>query len=146
MNIFWKRGLAFYRPQGHLPRLISDWFWQFLFDEPGSEEHSFMCHSFMCLFGALTEAHSVPEVHRTRRALRHPPRCLLYVMLYCFRDGNRPSGPDFGRTATGNTPKSALRPAFGRPEGRFPCFPNSPAKIWPGRPMSAPEALSRDIK
>ncbi len=41
------------RPQGHLPRLISDGFGSFLLDDPGSEEYSFMCHSFMCLFDAL---------------------------------------------------------------------------------------------
>ncbi len=32
---------------------------------------------------------------------------------------NRPSGPDLGRTATGKVTRSALRPAEGRPEGRF---------------------------
>ena len=42
-------------------------------------------------------------------------------------------GPDFGRTATGKSPKLAIRPAFGRPEGRFQCLPgSSPAKIRPG--------------
>jgi hypothetical protein len=40
------------RPQGHLLRLISDGFGLFV-DDPGSEEYSLMCHSFMCLFGAL---------------------------------------------------------------------------------------------
>ena len=35
----------------------------------------------------------------------------------------------------------------GRPEGRFRCFPgSSPAKIWPGSPMSGPEALLRNIE
>ncbi len=53
------------------------------------------------------------------------------------------SGPDFGRTATGKSPTSALRPADGLPEGRFQFFPgSSPAKIRPGRPTFGPEALS----
>ena len=65
----------------------------------------------------------------------------------CFRAGDRPSGPDFGRTATGKEPKSALRPAEGRPEDRFRCFPgSSPAKIRPGRQIYGPEALLRDIQ
>ncbi len=73
--------------------------------------------------------------------------CALHVKQLCFRAGNRPSGPDFGRTATGNTPKSALRPAFDRPEDRFRCFPDSsPAKIRPGRPISGPEAVLRNIE
>ncbi len=38
---------------------------------------------------------------------------ILYVTQSCFRTGNRPSGLDCGRTATGKTPKSALRPAGG---------------------------------
>ena len=61
--------------------------------------------------------------------------------------GNLPSGQDFGRTATGKAPKSALRPAFGRPEGRLWCFPDiSPAKIRPERPIYGPEALLRNIE
>ena len=41
--------------------------------------------------------------------------------------------PDFGQTATGKASKLALRPAFGRPDGRFLCFPgSSPTEIWPG--------------
>ncbi len=72
---------------------------------------------------------------------------LPYVMQYCFRAVNRPSGPDFGRTATGKTSKSVLGPAFGRSEGRFWCFPgSSPAKIRPGSPISGPEALLRDME
>jgi hypothetical protein len=43
------------------------------------------------------------------------PTEVLYVTQYCFRALNRPSGLDFGRTATGKTLKSALRPA--RPAG-----------------------------
>ena len=31
-----------------------------------------------------------------------------YVTQYCFQAGNRPSGPDFGRIATGKVHKSAL--------------------------------------
>jgi hypothetical protein len=33
------------------------------------------------------------------------------------------------------------------PAGRFPCFPgSSPAKIRPGRPISGPEALLRNVE
>ncbi len=57
------------------------------------------------------------------------------------------TGPDFGWTATGKTLESALRPAEGRPEDRFRCFPGrSPAKIRPGRPISGPEALLRNVE
>ena len=67
---------------------------------------------------------------------------------------NSASGPQIGllgriigRAATGNAPKSALRPAFGRPEGRFRFFPgSSPAKIRPGRSTSGPEALLHNIE
>ncbi len=59
---------------------------------------------------------------------------------------NRPSGPDFGRTATGKTPKPALRPAEGRPEGRCRCFPgSSPAKSRPDKSISGPETILRNI-
>ncbi len=52
-----------------------------------------------------------------------------------------------GRTAIGKERKSALRPAKGRPEGRFRCFPgSSPAKIQPGRPIYSTEALLRNIE
>ena len=47
------------------------------------------------------------------------------VMQYCFRTVNRPSGPDLGQPATGKAPKSALRPAEGRPEGRCGFFSDS---------------------
>ena len=46
-------------------------------------------------------------------------------MQYCFRTVNRPSGPDVGQPATGKAPKSALRPAEGRPEGRCGFFSDS---------------------
>ncbi len=72
---------------------------------------------------------------------------LLYVTQECFRAVNLPSGPDFGRTATGKAPELALRPAFGRPEGRFRRFPgSSPAEIRPGRPIYGPEARLRNIE
>ncbi len=45
------------------------------------------------------------------------------------------SGPDFGRTATGKAPVSALRPTEGRPEGRFRGFPGS--GYGPGRRFTA---------
>ncbi len=62
---------------------------------------------------------------------------------------NAAYGPEIGlgRAATGEVPKSALRPAFGRPEGRSRYFPgSSPAKIQPGRPISVPEAPLRNIE
>ncbi len=34
---------------------------------------------------------------------------LCYAIMLPGRAGNRPSGPDFGRTATGKAPNSALR-------------------------------------
>ncbi len=44
-------------------------------------------------------------------------------------------------------PRTALRPAYGRPEGRSRCFPGiSPAKIRPGRPIYGPEALLSNIE
>ncbi len=83
----------------------------------------------------------VPGPENLRQAI------LFYVTQGCFRAVHRPSGPDFGRTATGKTPKLALRPAFGRPEGRCRCFPgSSPAQIQPGRPISVQEALMRNIR
>ncbi len=63
--------------------------------------------------------------------------------------------PDFGRILIGKASKSALRPAGGRPEGRFRGFPQkNPAEIRPGNPISGPEAhrvgllphLSRTIR
>ncbi len=50
------------------------------------------------------------------------------VGLACLEDedtNNRASGPEIGlpgRILPGRNSKSALRPAFGRPEGRFLCF------------------------
>ncbi len=41
------------RPQGHLPRLMSDGFGPFFFDDPRSEVYCFICHYFMCFFCAL---------------------------------------------------------------------------------------------
>ncbi len=67
------------------------------------------------------------------------------MKTYFSGPGYRPSGPDFGQTATRKAPTSALRPAQGRAEGRFRCFPGSgPAKIQPGRPTYGPEALLRN--
>ena len=61
---------------------------------------------------------------------------------------NRPFGPAFGRTATWKAPKSALRPAFGRPESRCCFFPGSscPAISRPGRPIYGLEAVLRNIE
>ena len=50
-----------------------------------------------------------------------------------------------GQPAIGEEPTSALRPAFGRPEGRFGSLPGSRlAKIRPGRPIYGPEAVLHD--
>ncbi len=46
---------------------------------------------------------------------------------------HRASGPDFDRILVGSTYTSALRPAFGWPEGHFAAFP---VRIWP---RSGPE-------
>ncbi len=51
---------------------------------------------------------------------------------------NRPSGPDFGRTASGEIPKSALRPPL--PEADFGAFPVAV------RPKSGPEGRFPDRK
>ncbi len=59
---------------------------------------------------------------------------------------------DFGQTATGNSPKSALRPAWGQPENpksspegwltarMYGPVEPGPAEIRPGRPIYGPEA------
>ncbi len=54
----------------------------------------------------------------------------------CFRAGNRVSGPDFVRILIGRASKSALRPMLGL---------SRLADIWPGSPISCPEALLRNI-
>ncbi len=60
--------------------------------------------------------------------------------LVCYKCG---AAWDFALKAS----TSALRSAFGRPEGRFRCFPgSSPAKIRPGRLISGPEALLHNIE
>ena len=65
------------------------------------------------------------------------------VMQYCFRTVNRPSGPDVGQPATGEAPKSALRPAEGRPEGRFGFFSDSRlASLSLSLSLSLPLSLS----
>ena len=51
------------------------------------------------------------------------PGKILWVTQYCVRAGHRTSGPEFGRSATGKSPKSAPRPAFGRPEVRVRFIP-----------------------
>ncbi len=71
-----------------------------------------------------------------------PDEFILYVTQLCFRARNRPSRPDSGTFG-----RPELRPAEGRPEVRLRCFPgSSPAKIWPGRPISGPEALLPNIE
>ncbi len=49
-------------------------------------------------------------------------RKMLYVVQWCFRAGHCVSGQDFGRSLVGKASKLALRPAFGRSEGRFSSF------------------------
>ncbi len=64
------------------------------------------------------------------------------VTQSCFRAVNQASGTDFGRTATGKA-----WPAFCPPEGRFRRSPgSSPSEIRPGRPLSGPETLLRNIE
>ncbi len=65
---------------------------------------------------------------------------LLYVTQWCLRAVNRPSGPDFGRTAAGKAPKSALSKSG--PEGRFAArkpWSSDGAPEYPG-PRSHPGA------
>jgi hypothetical protein len=62
-----------------------------------------------------------------------------YTRCYAIVLPGRKSGfrAGFWRYCYWERPKSALRPAFGRPESRFRCFPgSSTAKIQPGRPIS----------
>jgi hypothetical protein len=70
-----------------------------------------------------------------------PKTCTLcYTVVLPGRKSDFRAGfwPDCYRE---RTEISALRPAFGRPEGRFRFFHgSSPATIRPGRPISAPEA------
>ncbi len=64
----------------------------------------------------------------------------------CSMLRNNASGPGFGRILIGRASQSALRPAECRPEGRFCCNPDlNPAEILPGRQISGPEALLRNI-
>ncbi len=58
---------------------------------------------------------------------------------------NSASGPEIGLPCR-ILAESALRSAFGRPEGRFRCFPGSSPAILPGRPIYGPEALLRNIE
>jgi hypothetical protein len=82
-----------------------------------------------------------------RSARRWHQMIALVVRQQCSRAGDRVSGSDFGRTAIGKAPKTAFRPAEGRPDGQFRCFPgSSPAKIRPGRPIYGPEALLRNME
>jgi hypothetical protein len=119
---------------------------------PGDRKHYMIhmdnleyCHlvSYVFLVGSQESVSpSSPQVN----AWFGTSSTLLYVTQWCFRAGNRPSGPDFGRTATGKAPKSVLRPAEGRPEGRFRCLPgSSSAKIRPGRRIYGPEAVLRNM-
>ncbi len=90
----------------------------------------------MCVWSlavlALERTNSIGTVHKPPLGPASSAAGILYVTQSCFRAINRPSGPDFGRTATGKTPKSALRPAFGRRAG-FGAFPVAV------RPKSGPE-------
>ena len=62
MNILRTRGFTFYRrfpAAGSPPTTDFRWVLTGLFDDPGSVAYSFMCHYFMCLFGALQFFYSV---------------------------------------------------------------------------------------
>jgi hypothetical protein len=61
------------RPQGRLPRRISDGFVQVFSDDLGSQENSFMCHSFMCLSGALSygKPQSLPAIVSPLPEIQH---------------------------------------------------------------------------
>ncbi len=50
---------------------------------------------------------------------KHSYLMLPYVTQQCFRAGNRASGPDFGWILSRASVTIGLRPAEGRPEGRF---------------------------
>ncbi len=71
----------------------------------------------------------------------------------CLGPRNCASGPEIGlpgrisaRIIVRKAAKSALRPAEGRPEGRFWKFPDeNPTEILPGSPISGSEALLRNI-
>ncbi len=70
-------------------------------------------------------------------------RALCYAIVLPGRHSGQDVWPDCCRETT----ESPLRQAKDRPEGRFRCFPgSSPAKIRPGRPISGPEALLRNIE
>ncbi len=72
-------------------------------------------------------------------------RTLCYAIVPPGRESAFRAG--FGPDCFRKEPRSALRPAEGRLEGRFRCFPtSSPAKIRPGRPISGPEALLRNME
>ncbi len=63
--VVWKRGSAFCRripASGPPPMTDFRWVVADFSDDPGSHENSFMCHSFMCLFGAL----EIKYGHRAR--------------------------------------------------------------------------------
>ena len=69
---------------------------------------------------------------------------LFYAILVPGRKSAFRAGfwPDCYRESTEIGPPASLRPAFGRPEGRFRCFPGcSPAKIRPGSPTYGLEVL-----
>ncbi len=70
------------RPQGHLPRQISDGFGLGFSVDPGSEEYSFISHSFLCLVGALHMGDRECTVHGLKVGLLRAgpmPRSLSFV-------------------------------------------------------------------
>ncbi len=85
------------------------------------------------------------QIHQNQNSPPNPPKGTL---CYAIVLPGRKSGfrPNFGRTATGKEPKSALRPAPGR-RTDFQFFPGiSLAKIRSGSPISGPEPLLRSIE
>jgi hypothetical protein len=76
----------------------------------------------------------------------NPPKdTLRYAIMLPGRKSAFRAGfqPDCYRENTEIGPPAGRRPA----QGRFRCFPgSSPAQIRPGRPISGPEALLRNIE
>ncbi len=95
----------------------------------GTKPYHVPNHKVYAEFSVATMLTGSPYPHLGSRV--HGAK-VLYVMQSCSRAANRPSGPGFGRTATGKahvgaSPK-AVRPKSGR-----------------GTPISGPEALLHNI-
>ncbi len=78
-------------------------------------------------------------------------REITYIVQWCFRAGNRTSGPDFARTAFGKSPKScnsASGPEIGLPgrilQGLLPGNHRNSAIVLPGRKSAFRAGLCKD--